>query len=111
MGAVPQKNLAQLASVAKYLSASVCSPQAPAQLRPASLGLSLELGRREERFLCITWPLGAALEDRPKAILLLRVGVIDNISHLRLHSENVFAFFGTTEPKGGFVIDDQPGQF
>lgn len=110
MGAVPQKNLAQLASVAKYLFASVRSPQAPTQLRPVCLGLSLELGHREERFLCITWPFGAALEDRPKAILLFRVGVVDTISHLRLHSENVFAFFGITEPKGAFVIDDQPSQ-
>jgi len=76
MEGVPQKNLAQLASVTKSLFSSIRSPQAPAQPRLVSPGLSLELGCREERFLCMTWPFGAVLEDRPKAILLFRVGVI-----------------------------------
>lgn len=105
MGAVSQKNLAQLASITEYLFSSVHSPQAPTQPRLASLGLSQELGHREERrFLCMTWPFGAVLEDRPQASLLFRVGVIDNVSQLHLHSENVFAFFGTTKHKGALVI-------
>ena len=52
----------------------------------------------------MTWPFGAALENRPKAVLLPRVGVIDNFSQLRLHPENVFAFFGTTKHKEASVI-------
>lgn len=52
----------------------------------------------------MTWPFEAALENRPKAVLLLRVGVIDNFSQLHLHPENVFAFFGTTKHKEASVI-------
>lgn len=100
MKAMPQKNLAQLASVTKYLISPIHSHQASAQPRLAALGLSLELRCREERrVLCMTWPFGAALENRPKAILALRVGVVDNVSQLHLRPENVFAFFGITEHK------------
>lgn len=101
MGAVPQKNLPPLASVTKYLFSSIHSPQTPAQLRLASLSLSLELGHREKgRFLCMTWPFGSMLEDGPKAILLFRVRVIDNVLQLHLRPEKCICFLWNHEAQG-----------